>query len=66
MLKNRMEELILASGKTRYRIAKDAEIAHSTMTDIYNSEDLSTKELGTILRLADAIGVDLEEMFERM
>lgn len=61
--KNLILEILAQKGWSRYRLCKEAKMAQSTLSDILNDKN-SNPRMDTIQRIADALGVSVNEFFD--
>lgn len=58
--KRKLQHLVFESEKNIHQIAKDIGISHTTLSRIVNGNQTDMK-LSTAFKLADALGVDINE-----
>ena len=60
-----IQEIIVQSGMTKYRVAKQSGIPHATLNDLCSGKTSIEKCSGeTLYRLAKALGVSIEQLLE--
>ncbi|MGX7108328.1 helix-turn-helix domain-containing protein [Facklamia miroungae] len=61
---DRLKELIKKDGRSLYQIAKSSGLAYSLIHNVVNGKTKNTIQLDTAFKLADALGVDVNEFRE--
>ena len=62
-----IQELIVQSGMTKYRVAKQSGIPYATLNDLCSGKTSIEKCSGeTLYRLAKTLGVSIEQLLERV
>lgn len=61
--KNKVELLRKRNGWSKYRLAKEANMAQSTLHDIVSGKNVNPR-MDTISKIADALGVSVNEFFD--
>lgn len=58
-------KIIMAEKRISIRkLASDLKIAYANAYDLVNREDLSDTKLGTLIRIADYLGVDIKDLYK--
>lgn len=63
-MRSRIAELCGKRGISRYRLAREAGISRSAIT-AWERRGLDRAELGAMVRVARALGVGVEDLYER-
>lgn len=61
---SKLTELIKKDKRSLYRLAKDSGVEYSLIHNIVNSKNKHSIRLDTAFKLADALGVDVNEFRE--
>ncbi|MGF3075704.1 helix-turn-helix domain-containing protein [Facklamia sp. P12955] len=62
---NKIKKIIIDDGRSIYEIAKKSGLTYSLVHNIVNGKTKKTIRLETAFKLADALGVDVNEFREK-
>ena len=61
--RNLVSKILVKKGLTQYRLAKEAHLAQSTLSDILTGKN-SNPRIDTLAKIADALGVSVDAFFD--